>query len=104
MGALGEHEAHPHQQHEGADDHCTQREPEEVVLEIGSRNAIKAEIEREVVDEHQAQSATPKRVDSGDAPADTRRALSGAAGGQRLSPPADGRRCRLRLIAAASAS
>ena len=66
-GAIGEHEAHADQRHERGDDQRAKAEPERIVLEIGGDDAVEAEVEREVIDEHQAERAAAQRVDARDA-------------------------------------
>ena len=106
MRPLGEDEAHSHQRHERTDDQRAEREPERIVLEIELRDAVEAKVEREVIDEHQAQRAAAQRVDAVDA----RSAPSAASGAWRIAGAAcsarQGRRARrrLRLIATARAS
>ena len=65
-GAIGEHEAHADERHEHRDDERAEAEPERIVLEVGGDDAVESEIEREVVDEHQAQRETANRIDAGD--------------------------------------
>ncbi len=68
-----------------ADDQRAKAEPERIVLEVGGDDAVEAQVEAEVVDEHQAQRAAAQRVDRrrcARAPAAVARMSSAAAAGR----------------------
>ena len=61
---VGEDEAHADQHHERGHDQRAEAEPERIVLEVGRKDAVEAKVEREVVDEHQAERAAAQGVDA----------------------------------------
>ena len=52
--AVGQHQADSDEQQERGHDQRAKGEPERIVLEIGGDDAVEAQVEREVIDEHQA--------------------------------------------------
>ena len=62
-GAAREQQAQSDQQHERADDHAAKTQPERIVVEVGAYEAEPIEVERKVIDDHQAKCDAAQAVD-----------------------------------------
>ena len=82
----GEHQAHADKRDEQRDDDAAKAEPEGIVVEVGSDDAKPRQIERKVIDEHEADRKPAQAIDRREAR--WRGRVRGACGCTRIAAPA----------------